>query len=189
MKVLAERGVDIFFTQVFRHNFFHADMHPGNVFVDVTKPHDPKYISVDFGIVGSLSVQDQRYLAENLHAFFNRDYKKVAEVHIESGWVPSGTSVVEFEAAIRTVCEPIFQLTFKDISYGKLVALNEAILQMAQLGQQKTQSDMEETKQLVETVKRTKTPVDFSLLALVISIYKMKLRQVCFQENLCSFPS
>ena len=121
MKVLAERGVDIFFTQVFRHNFFHADMHPGNVFVDVTKPNDPKYISVDFGIVGSLSVQDQRYLAENLHAFFNRDYKKVAEVHIESGWVPSGTSVVEFEAAIRTVCEPIFQLTFKDISYGKLL--------------------------------------------------------------------
>ncbi|MGB1310966.1 MAG: ubiquinone biosynthesis regulatory protein kinase UbiB [Leucothrix sp.] len=121
MKVLAERGVDIFFTQVFKHNFFHADMHPGNVFVDVANPHDPKYISIDFGIVGSLSMQDQRYLAENLHAFFNRDYKKVAEVHIESGWVPSGTSVVEFEAAIRTVCEPIFQLTFKDISYGKLL--------------------------------------------------------------------
>jgi len=121
MKVLAERGVDIFFTQVFKHNFFHADMHPGNVFVDVTNPEDPRYISIDFGIVGSLSMQDQRYLAENLHAFFNRDYKKVAEVHIESGWVPSGTSVVEFEAAIRTVCEPIFQLTFKDISYGKLL--------------------------------------------------------------------
>jgi len=121
MKVLAERGVDIFFTQVFRHNFFHADMHPGNIFVDVSNPSDPRYISIDFGIVGSLSMQDQRYLAENLHAFFNRDYKKVAEVHIESGWVPSGTSVVEFEAAIRTVCEPIFQLTFKDISYGKLL--------------------------------------------------------------------
>ncbi|PID45439.1 MAG: ubiquinone biosynthesis regulatory protein kinase UbiB [Proteobacteria bacterium] len=121
MKMLAERGVDIFFTQVFKHNFFHADMHPGNVFVDISNPKDPSYISVDFGIVGSLSLQDQRYLAENLHAFFNRNYKRVAEVHIESGWVPAETSVVEFEAAIRTVCEPIFQLAFKDISYGKLL--------------------------------------------------------------------
>jgi len=246
MKVLAERGVDIFFTQVFRHNFFHADMHPGNIFVDVTDPNDPRYISVDFGIVGSLSTQDQRYLAENLHAFFNRDYKKVAEVHIESGWVPSGTSAVEFEAAIRTVCEPIFQLTFKDISYGKLllrlfqtarrfdmevqpqlvllqktllniegmgrevypdldlwvtakpflerwmdeqvgvrsllngmqknfpkfieqaphmpVALNEVILQMMKQGQLQNQSEIAETKQLVQSVKQSNQQVIISII-------------------------
>ncbi len=121
MKVLGERGVEIFFTQVFKHNFFHADMHPGNIFIDDTNPDDPKYIAVDFGIMGTLELQDQRYLAENLHAFFNRDYKRVAEAHIESGWVPLETKASEFEAAIRTVCEPIFQLPIKDISYGKLL--------------------------------------------------------------------
>jgi ubiquinone biosynthesis protein len=121
MKVLGERGVEIFFTQVFKHNFFHADMHPGNIFIDETNPNNPKYIAVDFGIVGTLEPQDQRYLAENLHAFFNRDYKRVAEAHIESGWVPAETKASEFEAAIRTVCEPIFQLPIKEISYGKLL--------------------------------------------------------------------
>jgi len=121
MKKLAERGVDIFFTQVFKHNFFHADMHPGNIFVEEQNPQDARYIAVDFGIIGTLEPQDQRYLAENLHAFFNRDYKRVAEVHIESGWVPAETKSSEFEAAIRTVCEPIFQLPIKDISYGKLL--------------------------------------------------------------------
>ncbi|MEB8431774.1 ubiquinone biosynthesis regulatory protein kinase UbiB [Cocleimonas sp. KMM 6892] len=121
MKVLGERAVDIFFTQALTHNFFHADMHPGNIFIDISNPKDPTFIGVDFGIMGSLEAQDQRYLAENLHAFFNRDYKRVAEVHIESGWVPSHTKASEFEAAIRTVCEPIFQLPIKDISYGKLL--------------------------------------------------------------------
>ena len=121
MKVLGERGVEIFFTQVFKHNFFHADMHPGNIFIDESNPDNPKYIAVDFGIMGTLEIQDQRYLAENLHAFFNRDYKRVAEAHIESGWVPADTKASEFEAAIRTVCEPIFQLPIKDISYGKLL--------------------------------------------------------------------
>jgi ubiquinone biosynthesis protein len=121
MKVLGERGVEIFFTQVFKHNFFHADMHPGNIFIDETNPDNPKYIAVDFGIMGTLEPQDQRYLAENLHAFFNRDYKRVAEAHIESGWVPAETKASEFEAAIRTVCEPIFQLPIKEISYGKLL--------------------------------------------------------------------
>ncbi len=121
MKVLGERGVEIFFTQVFKHNFFHADMHPGNIFIDESNPDNPKYIAVDFGIMGTLEIQDQRYLAENLHAFFNRDYKRVAEAHIESGWVPAETKASEFEAAIRTVCEPIFQLPIKDISYGKLL--------------------------------------------------------------------
>lgn len=121
MKVLGERGVEIFFTQVFTYNFFHADMHPGNIFVDENNPENPRYLAVDFGIVGTLTPSDQRYLAENLHAFFNRDYKRVAEAHIESGWVPATTKANEFEAAIRTVCEPIFQLPIKDISYGKLL--------------------------------------------------------------------
>ena len=116
-KVLAERGVEIFFTQVFRDNFFHADMHPGNIFVDLPD----KYIAVDFGIVGSLSLSDQRYLAENFLAFFNRDYRKVAQMHVESGWIPSTTRIEEFESAIRSVCEPIFEKPLKDISFGQLL--------------------------------------------------------------------
>ncbi|MDQ7017150.1 MAG: ubiquinone biosynthesis regulatory protein kinase UbiB [Gammaproteobacteria bacterium] len=120
-KILAERGVETFFTQVFRDNFFHADMHPGNVFVNCDDPQDPKYIAVDFGIVGSLSPDDQRYLAENLLAFFHRDYKRVAQLHVDSGWVPVGTRVDEFEAAIRTVCEPIFERPLKEISFGQLL--------------------------------------------------------------------
>ncbi len=116
-KSLAERGVEIFFTQVFRDNFFHADMHPGNIFVELPD----KYIAVDFGIVGSLSLSDQRYLAENFLAFFNRDYRKVAEMHVESGWVPSTTRIEEFESAIRSVCEPIFEKPLKDISFGQLL--------------------------------------------------------------------
>jgi len=118
MKRLAERGVEVFFTQVFKHNFFHADMHPGNIFVDATDPAQPRYMAVDFGIVGSLMPEDQRYLAENFHAFFNRDYRRVAELHVESGWVPRSTRVEEFEAAIRTVCEPIFQKPLREISFG-----------------------------------------------------------------------
>jgi ubiquinone biosynthesis protein len=116
-KKLAERGVEIFFTQVFRDNFFHADMHPGNVFVDIPD----KYIAIDFGIVGTLSLSDQHYLAENFLAFFNRDYRKVAEMHVESGWVSSKTRIEEFEAAIRSVCEPIFEKPLKDISFGQLL--------------------------------------------------------------------
>jgi len=116
-KLLAERGVEIFFTQVFRDNFFHADMHPGNIFVDPPG----KYIAVDFGIVGTLSESDQRYLAENFLAFFNRDYRRVAEMHLASGWVPPETRVEEFESAIRSVCEPIFDKPLKDISFGLLL--------------------------------------------------------------------
>ena len=118
LKVLAEKGVEIFFTQVFRDSFFHADMHPGNIFVDVSNPADPKYIAIDFGIVGTLAPDDQSYLARNLLAFFRRDYRQVAELHIQSGWVPADTRVNEFEAAIRTVCEPIFEKPLKDISFG-----------------------------------------------------------------------
>ena len=121
LKLLAERGVEIFFTQVFRHNFFHADMHPGNIFVNADDPQDPTYLAVDFGIVGTLAPSDQRYLAENFYAFFNRDYRRVAELHVESGWVPASTRVDEFESAIRSVCEPIFQRPLKDISFGHLL--------------------------------------------------------------------
>ena len=118
LKVLAEKGVEIFFTQVFRDSFFHADMHPGNIFVDASNPANPKYIAIDFGIVGTLAPDDQSYLARNLLAFFRRDYRQVAQLHIQSGWVPPDTRVNEFEAAIRTVCEPIFERPLKDISFG-----------------------------------------------------------------------
>lgn len=121
MKKLSERGVHIFFTQVFQHNFFHADMHPGNIFVSYKNPQDPQYLGVDFGIMGTLTVEDQRYLAENLLAFFNRDYRRVAELHLESGWVPPDTRLDHFESAIRTVCEPIFQKPISEISFGNLL--------------------------------------------------------------------
>lgn len=118
LKTLSERGVEIFFTQVFRDRFFHADMHPGNIFVDASDPQNPRYIAVDFGIIGTLSPTDEHYLAENFLAFFHRDYRRVAELHIESGWVPPETRVDEFESAIRTVSEPIFDRPLKDISFG-----------------------------------------------------------------------
>ncbi|MGJ8691791.1 MAG: ubiquinone biosynthesis regulatory protein kinase UbiB [Thalassotalea sp.] len=121
MKLLAERGVEVFFTQVFRDSFFHADMHPGNVFVDATAPSDPTWIAIDCGIVGTLNRDDKRYLAENFVAFFNRDYRKVAELHVDSGWVPAHTSVDEFEFAIRTVCEPIFNKPLAEISFGQVL--------------------------------------------------------------------
>ncbi len=121
MQKLAETGVEIFFTQVFKHNFFHADMHPGNIFVNVDDPENPRYVAVDFGIVGTLTPRDQQYLAENFLAFFNRDYRRVAVLHVESGWVPAGTRVNEFESAIRIVCEPVFNRPLKDISFGQLL--------------------------------------------------------------------
>jgi len=121
MQLLSERAVTIFFSQVFRDNFFHGDMHPGNIFVNADDPADPRWLGVDFGIVGTLTASDQHYLAQNFIAFFDRDYKRVAELHIESGWVPRGVRVEEFEAAIRTVCEPIFNKPLKDISFGQLL--------------------------------------------------------------------
>ena len=117
MKKLSAAGVEIFFTQVFRDGFFHADMHPGNIFV----APDGRYIALDFGIVGTLTDTDKNYLAQNFLAFFRRDYKRVAEAHIESGWAPKETRVDEFEAAIRAVCEPIFDRPLKDISFGKVL--------------------------------------------------------------------
>jgi ubiquinone biosynthesis protein len=121
IQVLAENGVEIFFTQVFRHNFFHADMHPGNIFVITTDPDRPKYAAVDFGIVGTLSPDDQRYLAQNFLAFFDRDYHRIAKLHLDSGWVPAGTRVDQLEAAIRTVCEPIFNKPLSEISFAQVL--------------------------------------------------------------------
>jgi ubiquinone biosynthesis protein len=118
---LAENGVEIFFTQVFRHNFFHADMHPGNIFVLLDDPRQPRYAAVDFGIVGTLDLRDQRYLAENFLAVFDRDYRRVAELHIESGWVPASTRVDEMESAVRTICEPIFDRPLSEISFGTVL--------------------------------------------------------------------
>ncbi|MFN7085618.1 MAG: ubiquinone biosynthesis regulatory protein kinase UbiB [Burkholderiales bacterium] len=114
---LARAGVEIFFTQVFRDGYFHADMHPGNIFVTP----EGKYIALDFGIMGTLTETDQNYLAQNFIAFFRRDYRRVAEAHIESGWAPKDTPVDEFEAAIRTVCEPIFNKPLREISFGKVL--------------------------------------------------------------------
>jgi len=121
LKKVAERGIDIFFTQVFRDNFFHADLHPGNLFISSKHPEDPQYMAVDFGITGSLNSRDQRYLAENMLAFLNRDYRRVAELHISSGWLPPDTRADQFESAIRAVCEPIFELPLKDISFAQLL--------------------------------------------------------------------
>ena len=121
MKKLAERGIEIFFTQVFRDSFFHADMHPGNIFVSTKNKINPSYIAVDFGIVGSLNTKDQRYLAENMLAFFKRDYQRVAELHVASGWLPPDTRIDQFEGAIRSVCEPIFERPLKEISFGQLL--------------------------------------------------------------------
>ncbi len=118
---LAENGVTIFFTQMLRHNFFHADMHPGNIFVLLGDPERPKYCAVDFGIVGTLDARDQHYLAENFLAFFDRDYNRIARLHVDSGWVPAETRVDELEAAVRTVCEPIFNKPLSEISFGQVL--------------------------------------------------------------------
>ncbi|MEH6589202.1 MAG: ubiquinone biosynthesis regulatory protein kinase UbiB [Halioglobus sp.] len=121
LKLLAERGVEIFFTQVFRDSFFHADMHPGNIFVDASDPADPTYIGIDCAIIGSLSDSDQYYLARNLLGIFQRDYHEVAQLHVECGWVPPETRVQDFESAMRAVCEPVFERPISEISFGQLL--------------------------------------------------------------------
>lgn len=121
LKVLAERGVEIFFTQVLRDSFFHADMHPGNIFVDATDPAQPSYIAVDCAIIGALSESDQYYLARNLLGIFKRDYHEVAQLHVECGWVPPETRVQDFESAMRAVCEPVFERPISEISFGQLL--------------------------------------------------------------------
>jgi ubiquinone biosynthesis protein len=121
IRKLAETGVQIFFTQVFNHSFFHADMHPGNVYVSREHPDEPQYIALDCAIIGSLSREDQQYLARNLLAIFKQDYRRVAELHVECGWVPPDTPVHAFEATMRAVCEPIFQKPISEISFGQLL--------------------------------------------------------------------
>ncbi len=121
IKRLAELGVEIFFTQVFDHSFFHADMHPGNVYVATSPKDEPQYIAFDCAIIGTLSQSDQQYIARNLLAIFERDYRKVAELHLASGWVPPDTPVHAFEATMRAVCEPIFQKPLSEISFGQLL--------------------------------------------------------------------
>jgi ubiquinone biosynthesis protein len=121
IQLLAENGVEIFFTQVFRHNFFHADMHPGNIFVQIDNPERPRYAAVDFGIVGTLSPTDQHFLASNFLAFFDRDYHKIAKLHLDSGWVPPNTRIDELESAIRSVCEPIFNKPLSEISFAQVL--------------------------------------------------------------------
>ena len=121
IQVLAENGVEIFFTQVFRHNFFHADMHPGNIFVIVDDAEKPRYAAVDFGIVGTLSPMDQKYLAGNFLAFFDRDYHRIAKLHLDSGWVPADTRIDELESAVRSVCEPIFNKPLSEISFAQVM--------------------------------------------------------------------
>jgi ubiquinone biosynthesis protein len=118
---LARSGVEIFFTQVFRDGFFHADMHPGNIFVSTEGPMAGRYIALDFGIMGTLTDVDKNYLAQNFLAFFNRDYTRVAQAHLDAGWVPPETRIDEFEAAIRAVCEPIFARPLKEIFFGRLL--------------------------------------------------------------------
>jgi ubiquinone biosynthesis protein len=140
LRKLAHLGVEIFFTQVFEDNFFHADMHPGNVFIDISDPENPTYIALDCAIIGSLTENDKSYLARNLLAFFHQDYNEVARLHVSSGWVPGDTDIEEFESVIRSVCEPIFQKPIKDISFGKV---------LVSLFQTARQFDMEVQPQLV----------------------------------------
>lgn len=121
LEVLARRGVRLFYTQVFRDNLFHADMHPGNILVDASNPDDPTLIALDFGIVGSLTPSDLYYIGENFLAIFNREYRRVAELHIEAGWVPPDTRVDELEAATRTVCEPAFTRPLEEVSFAETV--------------------------------------------------------------------
>ncbi len=121
LKKLAENGLDVFFTQVFRDSFFHADMHPGNIFVSKKNPHNPQYICVDFGIVGTLTDKDKRYIAENLLAFFNRDYRRIAELHIESNWVERNIRIERFESDIRALSEPIFEKPLCEISFAHVL--------------------------------------------------------------------
>ncbi len=140
MKKLAHHGVEIFFTQVFRDSYFHADMHPGNIFVNIDDPANPSYIAIDCGIMGTLNQSDKRYLAQNFVAFFNRDYRQIAELHVQSGWVSSKVSIEEFESAIRTACEPIFGKSLDEISFGHF---------LVQLFQTARRFEMEVQPQLV----------------------------------------
>lgn len=183
MKELANRGVEIFFTQVFRDSFFHADMHPGNIFVDVSDPKNPQYIAIDCGIMGTLDESDKRYLADNFLAFFAQDYRQIAELHVESGWIDKSVSIPAFESAIRAACEPIFGKKISEISFGhfliqlfqtarrfnmqvqpQLVLLQKTLLYIEGLGRQLyPELDLWETAQpyLKQWVKDQYSPINF----------------------------
>ena len=164
--LLAERGVEIFFTQVFRDCFFHADMHPGNIFVSFEHPDQPQYICIDFGIMGTLNETDKRYLAENLLAFFNEDYRRVAQLHIESGWVDRSTRLEDFESAIRTVCEPIIGKPLKDISFATVLLQLFQVTRRFQMAVQPQLILLQKTLFAVEGLSRQLCPdLDLSVTA------------------------
>ena len=164
MNKLAERGIEIFFTQVFRDSFFHADLHPGNIFVSDKDPANPTYIAVDFGIVGSLSHMDQRYLAENMIAFFKRDYQRVAELHIACGWLPPDTRIDQFEGAIRSVSEPIFEKPLREMSFGQLLLRLFQVARRFQINIQPQLVLLQKTLLSIEGLSRQLAP-DFDLWA------------------------
>lgn len=158
MTLLAERCLEAFFTQVFRDSFFHADLHPGNIFVSTTNPDNPSLIVVDFGIVGSLNKNDQRYLAENMIAFFKRDYQRVAELHIACGWLPPDTRIDQFEGAIRGVSEPIFEQPLHDVSFGQLLMRLIQVARRFELNIQPQLVLLQKTLLSVEGLSRTLAP-------------------------------
>ena len=158
MKKLALCGIEIFFTQIFRDSFFHADLHPGNIFISDKDPENPTYICVDFGIVGSLSRQDQRYIAENMVAFFRRDYQRVAELHIACGWLPPDTRVDQFEGAIRSVSEPIFEQSLRDISFGQLLLRLFQVARRFQINIQPQLVLLQKTLLSIEALSRQLAP-------------------------------
>lgn len=202
MKLLAERGVQVFFTQVFRDSFFHADMHPGNIFVNPNHPENPQYIGIDCGIVGQLNEHDKRYLAESFVAFFNRDYRRVAEMHVESGWTPENTNIDAFEKAFRDVCEPIFAKPLAEISFGQvllnlfnvarefnmevqpqLVLLQKTLLYIEGLGRQ-----IYPQLDLWQTAKPFLTKWLDEQVGIQSVIRKLKARMPQYREHLADFP-
>lgn len=158
MKELAERGVEIFFSQVFRDSFFHADMHPGNIFVNVSNPDKPQYIGIDCAIIGSLDDDDLYYLARNLLAIFQRDYRTVAEMHVESGWVPEHVRAGDFESAIRSVCEPIFEKPLAEISFGQILLYLFTVARRFEMSVQPNLVLLEKTLLAVEGLGRQLYP-------------------------------
>ncbi|MFK7731077.1 MAG: ubiquinone biosynthesis regulatory protein kinase UbiB [Pseudomonadales bacterium] len=158
MKELAERGVEIFFSQVFRDSFFHADMHPGNIFVNVSNPDKPQYIGIDCAIIGSLDDDDLYYLARNLLAIFQRDYRTVAEMHVESGWVPEHIRPGDFESAIRSVCEPIFEKPLAEISFGQILLYLFTVARRFEMSVQPNLVLLEKTLLAVEGLGRQLYP-------------------------------
>lgn len=187
MKTLAERGIEVFFTQVFRDSFFHADLHPGNLFVDTKHPDDPTYIAVDFGIVGSLSQNDQRYIAENMIAFFKRDYQRVAELHIACGWLPPDTRIDQFEGAIRAVSEPIFEQPRHQISFGKLLLRLFQVARQFKINIQPQLILLQKTLLSIESLSRQLAPELDIWDTAAPQIEKWLKRQVGFRSLLRRF--